>query len=724
LKSSCEELFRPSDDVAWLDHAPVFRDFRDEVKEGLVAPQPCVVLLVSPPGAGKSRFADDVALTMRESLGLQKAFVDGSDDELVDTALSEVLSREVPPSSKDRFLIVDEFHMLAPSHKNALFTWLAEHGRRLHVLLIANRTDSSDDDLLTRLHTIGSGIPKDRVTSVKTRLVPKIVKEVQDATNTKNKWGLKVWYHCTRALFGGEAVSLRSMRALDEAIGAKQRDRLSDLLSAKMPRLSILTVDQFVRAFLDAMSTSKHSVTETVKQVAMGSVTPVGLMLQCALLTLEHDVGHDFPDFVSTRLSGASDIPPAFKIATWCAHMRCVALKHEKDGLDAMSPTPAVLFGCTFVDQVGFPLLLGDGAPPTVKLGYSLSWAGAYDSLHDLTDAVKRGHSVNWNDVHEQHWADNDVSDLHGFVKLLSACRSPGKVLRAIRPDNLVGLLKSAMVADTERLAYFVVQAKLPLQSTDSSPHCPFETAVWVWLMATEGVLTTDEVLDFVGRKELFESLAWSSVSLSGRRSTRAEPHSRGTLVRNLLLVLSRMKEAEDEHVHVPRLWRGMFASQLPIDDPIAAAVAIYADDENPKWPPIVRAMFRLAHLRVLQADLDLLFPEKVPHPLLLREPNHKRSLHNTFATGLARAPTSISLGHDLQRLLIQADSEVLQVGAEECRSIVERLHPIISSERSQKNKTDVCLRPAMLRDALKKAMGVEGRVPIPAPEARSEDHE
>ncbi len=151
------------------------------------------------PGAGKSHFADDLKHTMMRR-ELRRAYIDGSDDRLVDMALLDILDQELPDPSVKQFLVVDEFHMLGEHHKSELFHWLQQHARRLHVLLIANRKDSRDDELLASLRHPNSGIPnpEERVIGIQSRLGSVNLKTVMEKNRNKHRQDIMRWVHCCR----------------------------------------------------------------------------------------------------------------------------------------------------------------------------------------------------------------------------------------------------------------------------------------------------------------------------------------------------------------------------------------------------------------------------------------------------------------------------------------------------------------------------------------------
>ena len=85
-----------------------------------------------------------------ESLGVPVVRLDGSSDELVNVSLLSRLSYMFP-DSRPSLLVLDEYHMLAESHKDQLFRWLQAEQRLdwLRVVLIANRIFGHDTGAAT-----------------------------------------------------------------------------------------------------------------------------------------------------------------------------------------------------------------------------------------------------------------------------------------------------------------------------------------------------------------------------------------------------------------------------------------------------------------------------------------------------------------------------------------------------------------------------------------------
>jgi hypothetical protein len=256
---------------------------------------PCIVLLVSPPGGGKSYYAKfELTVEMETKLGLHRVIIDGSNDELVDTSLRTILDRRVP--SEACFLVVDEFHMLDRHHKNELFAWLKVHPIH-HVLLIANRRDNTDDTLM-KTFRIAANFSPARVRTVVTRLDTPLVRTVVTKRGITCVKQVLIWVHAARCVFGGEAISLRNLSEIAAAYQATDAPedngmagggdpagegpdaaaaraggagpgprgagrtvrrgddsararKLEKLLMAKLPRIAAVTARGFVRAFIE-----------------------------------------------------------------------------------------------------------------------------------------------------------------------------------------------------------------------------------------------------------------------------------------------------------------------------------------------------------------------------------------------------------------------------------------------------------------------------------------
>jgi hypothetical protein len=76
--------FKPAATSDWSNFFKAgANEYRKRVEEIMEQREPCVLLLCSPPGAGKSHFSSELAENIKSKFGLRRAFIDGSDDRLV-----------------------------------------------------------------------------------------------------------------------------------------------------------------------------------------------------------------------------------------------------------------------------------------------------------------------------------------------------------------------------------------------------------------------------------------------------------------------------------------------------------------------------------------------------------------------------------------------------------------------------------------------------------------
>jgi hypothetical protein len=538
---------------------------------------------------------------------------------------------------------VDEFHMLKEHHKCELFDWLKVHARRLHVLFIANRKDARDEELLEDLRKQGSniGLLADRIQSFSTRLGSTLLNEVMEKRRTKGKENILRWMHCSRCLFGGEAVSLRGIDQLEESLQGLQADQNSGVNNAlvnfllnKVPTVSESTAREFVACFCASLRT--RDTGEAIFFVAQTVKGPVSLMMQASLLTESIDTfGTDYPDFVS-GLDRAYDASPALRIAAWCCQMREAARggKVDERALTKMAG-PKSIFTSAFVDQCGFPLQLEESNQTDLWQGLAFSWGGDYTRLREIIDAVKHGHSVDWTDVHDRCWKCEPVQDSGLLVELLSVCSSPAKVLSAITKENLCSLLKKSKPSDVLSIARDVLKYRTHEATAKEDKFVsPYRTSLWMTILYDYKALNEPEdLLKLMGadsipekssaeldprERELAEALAWASIRMMDMKIVCGEddPKRRLKFLINTLVYLSARlidtDEASKLSCEVAPLWGGMFAPLLSSSSSedrtrrrILVHVAINATDFNSKWRDPLPDLWSIAHGKGSAAQVE-----------------------------------------------------------------------------------------------------------------------
>jgi len=571
-------------------------------------------------------------------------------------ALTEILHVELPDPSSGQFLVVDEFHMLKEHHKCELFQWLKVHARRLHVLLIANRKDSRDDDLLDdlRKHSSNIGILEKRIDSFSTRLGSALLNEVMDKRHTKGKKNILRWMHCSRCLFGGEAVSLRGIAKLEESLQGMQADQnsasnqaLVELLLNKVPTVSEATAQEFVTCF--CASLRGRDTVEAISLVSQAVNGPVSLMIQASLLTEKIDAfGTDYSDFVS-GLDRAYDASPALRIAAWCCQMRDVARDKIAPGdvapmLQKMN-MPHPIFSSALVDQCGFPLQLQESSQTGLSQGLAFSWGGDYTRLRDIIDAVKHGHSVDWKDVHERCWKCEPVRDSSLLVELLSVCSSPAKVLSALTKENLCSLLQKSKPSDALNIARDVLKYRTHIiTASDDKHNSPYRVAIWMTIVKDKTLKEPEDLLKLMDttdekvpdqasaeldqrESELADALSWASTHMTNIKTVCGDddPKKRLKFLIDTLVYLSKRlidtDKTSKKSSEVALLWGGMFAPLLSCNEErIAVHVAMSDADCHSKWREPLPELWCIAHGRGSAAQVhkiwkfypDLLFEKSL----------------------------------------------------------------------------------------------------------------
>jgi len=198
-----------------------------------------VVLLISPPGAGKTYFMKTGVRAAADELELKVSRIDCSNDELVERALVSVLEEEFPTGSiQEGILIADEFHMMSDDQKEELIAWIIPRLNWIKVFLVGNRSTEMDHLLMNRVREFAG----DAVAVVEGRLTVEKVLELfgPRLRDARKQRFLGLWCRGCRSLFSDESISLRNIK--DELIPILQtkhfwKESLTSLIMAKNPSL-------------------------------------------------------------------------------------------------------------------------------------------------------------------------------------------------------------------------------------------------------------------------------------------------------------------------------------------------------------------------------------------------------------------------------------------------------------------------------------------------------
>lgn len=655
-------------------------DFRAELEQYLFSLDPCLVLLVSAPGAGKTHHMGALRGRLEGEMNFDIHEFDGSSDILVTTALAEVLQRTIQTQSSDaqKLLILDEYHMLSDEHKDELFEWVrSKLGPSLRVVLIGNRIDSKDRQRLEQSRPLAGGPPL-QVGLIQTRISRKRVQMVMEARGNSEKWRDHIcdWIVGSRFLFGEESVSLRLCDTLEEALKRPDpRLTLVELLLHRVPTISRPTATEFVAAYLQHIGIRSGGGGVSISGL-------VGFCFKIAMLDRQKDELCSFVEFLE-RTPRAQEAVPAVRLLAWCMYM--MGARNQWD----ISLSAAWGRRRMFVDQVNFPFELSEESMGSLcSLGPTFSWAGDPTSLRDLVDAVKRGHSVDWADVHRKVWSVEHIKDSELFAQLLSSCRNPGMILQRVLPANLCSLLRlSNTPAPTAvQLARIILKhAPHNCEGTVDRPRC---LALWTILLHDRHASNVRDIVQLVGSpSSLCEALLWARDWATDRRAT-VSPAQRMQLLQQALALVCVQDQVAVSVQQLALLWTGSFGRLLRAptlaeeelwEATISKSASLSAEllarsglpsvlplvklrqviqqvaDVQEDWVAEVQALWRIGHSRTTAREVSSLW-SVAAH--LLQDASaatkgiadKSRPVHECFIHGIVTAPGTLcrSLQHAL----------------------------------------------------------------------------
>jgi len=633
-------------------------NFTQKVEENFLQPEPCLILLDSPPGAGKTYLVErSLKEQATDQLSLKYERIDGSSDQLVTHALVDLLQQAVPESLKTGvMLVIDEYHMLTDIQKDELFDWLRGKMQSMHVILIANRIDDFDT---RKFEQFGKeGIRAHRISA---RLTEAKIRQVAEKNKLANIDHIIKWMRCSRLLFGNESLSLRILQSLSDAFTKWEACPeihpvdLEEILLNKLPTISRVTAHEFTSSVLQALrassmnkSESNYNTKDTLCDGPISTMVAFAMQEDTVVCSCDKDQECDckdqaitFPDLMKC-LPHAFEAPPAFRLGAWCVYMQEEVLKPKLKTL----PPAAGLFRNEFVDQVGFPLQLRTPGRDSVGSGRAFSWNGNYNNLQDIIDASKHGHTINWADAKEI-WKDSEVEDDAALVRLVSCVNNPKSCLESLTEKNLCELMDKGTPQNAFRLASEVVQSFWLSRGPHTEECNPFCTAVWTLIRYYGGpnkcppnsekpevhqILKQTADDRQAGQHEnqdttmLFEvvrdSLEWAQRYCQNRKTVESTPSIPDELLTQLLGFVSRHSQAfpatnsdeegdksADQCARSAHLWSGIFGKLLipkshhgsPNDKMkqhtlIVQNVVVSARSECPTWRSEIKTMYHLAN--------------------------------------------------------------------------------------------------------------------------------
>ena len=454
------------------------RDF--EAQFDRLGTETCVIMLESPPGAGKTYSVEKHLEKLRNTRQMRCERMDGSDDQLVTKALQRILSDKVPAHG-EAVLVVDEYHMLNNNHRDELIEWLVPRLNRLSVVFIANRLDQSDEE---RVGKCTEAIGEERVHTIHARLTLKKLKEFCSGAEIESSDRLATWLTCCRLIFGNQSVSLRAFGPIRDVlddnkgeVATRKRD-LAELLSNKMPTISYQSANQFVEVFWRDVFSMPNNASGRAPSTAMEILYDFAKLDQAE--GDKGDTAMTFPEFVKEPGHKMLEYPPSVRLAAWCIYMKQL---HEP-ARKVIDFKP--LLETKFIDQTGFPFQLEENCRvEQLREGKSFSWEPAtndYSDLLEIKNAINHGHSVDWESVKRDGWGLSlqAVTDCGMLNTVLSVCSEKAQCLDALLPQTLDSLLVNSLPKDSYALSeYLIGTASKHVDTETSKDNNNFALAVW-----------------------------------------------------------------------------------------------------------------------------------------------------------------------------------------------------------------------------------------------------
>lgn len=388
-----------------------------------------VLMLQSPPGAGKTYTVDSKLRGLFEGKGYHVEYIDCSDDILVERSLLFSLQERMPSDVGKGLLVMDEYHFLSKPHRHTLFDWIrtASH---IVVLIIANRIDSFDAGLMESLRkgNVGASAYAQFIETWQVCLTRRyMISNLDEAKEESARLWVEVWSRSARALFGDEILSMRVIPLVVRHMNAPLE--AARVLLDKMPSLGSVTSLEFsihiYQFFQDLLKGETAALSDK-------ETSPFRLLIRATLLGRTSQLC-PFPTFVR-NLPNAFEAHPLVRLSAW------VLAVYKANGLPCPHLVPLLKF--RVIDQQGFPLVVSVSSDVcSFWTGEAFSRPGDYTQLAWMKKSLQKGYAIDWKQVHGV-WSTSSVTDVAAFEELLSSCPDPRACLSALRPANLCVLIE------------------------------------------------------------------------------------------------------------------------------------------------------------------------------------------------------------------------------------------------------------------------------------------
>eukprot|EP00667_Euglena_gracilis_P000022 EG_transcript_22 len=587
--------------------------------EAISERQELLLLLVSPPGAGKTHLVETTIMARAEQSGRRTQRIDCSNDELVELSLTYILNRKFPGETRS-LLVADEFHMLDVPTKAELIRWCGERQHWLQVILIANRSDEHDQKLLATARRQSSSEDAVQLLNCRLRIEKVLFVYRLDCPGVRFEFFLTLFFRACRALFSDDAISLRNVLPVHQLLlpdGAVPKAQLAALLLSKLPHIGAYCATHFVN-HVESIHKQLAKAGSDLTYVPSTS-SPLQLLVFTGLLD-HHNVLCSYKEFVA-RLTNAHKAHPCVRLAAW-VHYVCCSVGLETPSLECLGQLEVI-------DQVGFPLILSEAGVGSLDSCLAFYKAGDYTDLAWMAEAIVHGHAMNWAQVRDC-WAHHYISDPTAFSHLLSVCTDPEAVLNALSPKNLCLLIN----ASDGVLSHIVLQHYTPGETAAETEESPYFAAAWFAIRNAErvGQGYSDGWLPLVRKASVLQVLKWASDYAFHLLDVLDDPEGRQEYCQQLLVRETNAVAAEcrrDRHVQaqIVSLWSNIFAPLLVLGPPdgvpydIAYLIAKSQHPPKASWPPFVQLLCNIAHGHAEPGEVDGIYDHPFFTEYLQAEP-------------------------------------------------------------------------------------------------------
>ena len=436
------------------------------------------ILIVGPPGIGKTTFLNHTrGMMQRKSKWVYVEF-DGSSEELFKQSVQDLLLRkigyQVLPDRK-YMIVVDEYHLMTmEQQKQALLFFTANRLHRL--VLISNRYDSADEDLLRQYF--------DKAELLSCSLGSREVTEyfISKAANSpveSASYFIKYWIKISRNILGETMMSYRFLQNVAESFVSKDSDKLVKEAQKINQSLSIKFFSKLISIFWSMYENKEFEKYENPEEFNLfmnqGTTSLLKFLIHTCLLD-SNDTCQSYPEFSVSSIKNFNVYHPAYKLYSWCHYMHARSGESQLNWFQNNSQNILQLFLVrTYVElPARFPRIdvveysQGTNDPSKCRIMYL---PVSPPSIDKIIDIVKRGYTCD--DSVKLALENNPVTDVTKFEQL---CSIFTPALFWVTKENLKSLIK---LGTTQFAKLVVEQFAPPFSENNDRALNPYFIAAW-----------------------------------------------------------------------------------------------------------------------------------------------------------------------------------------------------------------------------------------------------